>query len=270
MDRLSKALEKARSDRELVGQPARQSSSINSRQFELPDASAFPEAAIRSVDAGFLEAHRVLVDGANGPALSAFKLLRTQVLHRMLANGWQTLVVTSPSQGNGKTVTAINLSINLARQAHQSVLLVDLDLRRPAIHRYLCDAPAPGISDYIYGGARLEEILFNPGIDGLTVLPGRAAVSHSSEALLREETVRLMRELRAHYAGSLIILDMPPVLSVDDVVAFSAHWDAALLVVEEGHNTDRDVRDALDLLKAKPVLGTVLTKSEDAPSDYDY
>jgi protein-tyrosine kinase len=270
MDRLTKALEKARADREFARQPSRQPSSINLRQFETPESGPVTEAAIRAVDSAFLEAHRVLVDGVNRPALSAFKLLRTQVLHRMLANGWQTLVVTSPTQGNGKTVTAINLSINLARQAHQSVLLVDLDLRRPAIHAYLCDSPAPGISDYIYGGVRLEEILFNPGIDGLTVLPGRAAVSHSSEALLREETVRLMRELRAHYAGSLIILDMPPVLSVDDVVAFSAHWDAALLVVEEGQTTDTDVRDALDLLKTKPVLGTVLTKSQDSPSDYDY
>jgi Mrp family chromosome partitioning ATPase len=150
------------------------------------------------------------------------------------------------------------------------VLLVDLDLRRPSIQSYLSDAPAPGLSDYLSGQAKIEEVLYSPGIEGLTVLPGREAVAHSSEALLHEDTLRLIRKLRSRYAGALVIFDMPPVLSVDDVVAFSPHWDAALLVVEEGRTTAEDLRDAIELLKPKPLIGTVLTKSEDAPPEYEY
>jgi capsular exopolysaccharide synthesis family protein len=269
MDRLSKALEKARADRALVASQE-QATPAGPAQDEQLGTLDLPRAPVRRLDPKYLEAHRVLLDGGGDAATSAFKLLRTQVGQRMAANGWQTLVVTSPSQGNGKTVTAINLAVNLARQSHQSVLLVDLDLRRPSIQSYLSPEPAPGLSDYLSGQAKIEDVLYSPGIDGLTVLPGREAVAHSSEALLHEETLRLIRKLRSRYAGALMIFDMPPVLSVDDVVAFSPHWDAALLVIEDGQSTAEEIRSALDLLKPKPVLGTVLTKSEDAQPEYEY
>lgn len=270
MDRLSKALEKARSDRAAGIQPG-----VPSVPARVPLGAGkapvqIPEARVLPVDAHYAEAHRVLAGAAQDHALSAFKLLRTQILQRMRSNGWQTLVVTSPSQGNGKTVTAINLAINLARHAHQQILLVDLDLRRPSIHKYLCSESVPGISDYILGDAGVEEILFSPGIEGLTVLPGRETFSHSAEALLRHETLQLISDLRTRFTGGLIIFDMPPVLAVDDVVAFSGHWDAALLVVEEGRTTGPDVRRSLDLLKSKAMVGTVLTKSHDTLPDYGY
>ncbi len=271
MDRLSKALEKARESRaSVLGSGVRADDSSGTRTDPIGRAAGHAAIAIRPVSAAHLEASRVLGDGQNDAALRAFKLLRTQVVQRMRENGWQTLVVTSAGKGNGKTVTAINLSINLARQAHHNVLLVDLDLLQPSIHKYLSEETIPGISDYILGDVAISEILFNPGIDGLTVLPGREPFSHSSEALLSKKTTNLMKELRSQYADGFIVLDMPPVLAVDDVMAFSAHWDAALVVVEDGHTTDADLRRTLGFLKGKPLIGTVLTKSQDALPEYVY
>ncbi|MBK1644853.1 hypothetical protein CKO25_09365 [Thiocapsa imhoffii] len=270
MDRLSKALEKARADRALVVQQptqrqalGRQGPHVQSGHIEIP------KIQIRETTLEFLEAHRVLTDRSNHQATTAYKLLRTQVVQQMKAKGWKTLVVTSPNQGNGKTVTAINLAINIARQAHQDVLLIDLDLRHPSIHRYLCEQESPGLSDYIAHSTDLSEILFTPGIEGLTVLPGREAFPHSSETLLLNKTITLIDDLQQAFSAGLIILDMPPVLSVDDVVAFSSHWDAVLLVVEEGITTETEVRKCLDLLKSKPLLGTVMNKSyETVPENY--
>lgn len=270
MDRLTKALEKARADRASVSQTTNHTVTVGGADLSIRGAQSVPDVKSRPVDSSYLALHRVLTGGggANEAATTAFKLLRTQVLQRMQSNGWHTLVVTSPGQGNGKTVTAINLALNLVKHAHQSVLLVDLDLRRPSIYRYLTDQPGPGISDYIQGYAGIDEILFSPGVDGLTVLPGREPFADSSEALLRPATVSLLDGLLSRYSGSIVILDMPPVLAVDDVVAFSSHWDAFLLVVEEGRTTDYEVRKSMELLKAKPMLGTVLTKSQDVTLDY--
>jgi protein-tyrosine kinase len=270
MDRLSKALVKARADRGSVVRGQVPTVPPSGTEAERPVFKGLPDARLHPLDQDYAESHRVLAERDNGPALHAFKLLRTQVLDRMKANGWRTLVVTSPTQGNGKTVTAINLSINLARHAHQSVLLVDLDLRKPSIHEYLSAEPGPGITDYIFGDATLDEIMFNPGIRGLTVLPGREALTDSSEALLHQKTVRLLDELCSRYAGGTVILDMPPILAVDDVMAFAPHWDAFLLIVEEGRTTEIEVQKSLELLRSKPLAGTVLTKSHDVLPDYGY
>ncbi len=266
MDPLSKAMAKARASRGALSQ-ADQGEGVGDRGLEYP-AKLPVELRIQPVQRHHLEANRILTDSGNLAALAAFKQLRTQIVQRMGANGWHTLVVTSPREGNGKTVTAINLAVNLARQNHPHVLLADLDLRQPRVQQYLSTETVPGISDYILNETPIGEILFNPGIEGLTVLPGREAFSHSSEALLLRKTVDLITALKNQYADGFLVMDMPPVLATDDVLAFSNHWDAALLVVEEGSTTEPDLRRALDMLSVKPLLGTVLTKSQSAlPSD---
>ena len=88
----------------------------------------------------------------------------------MRENKWNTLAITSPNPGNGKTLTAVNLAISLANEANQTVLLVDLDLRSPGIHSLFAHQPEKGISEYLTSDTPLSEILFNPGIDRLILL----------------------------------------------------------------------------------------------------
>lgn len=141
---------------------------------------------------------------------------------------------TSPSLGNGKTVTAINLAISLAREVNQTVLLVDLDLKRPAIGRYFVDGPTRGISDYVSHDAELADLLIHPGIERLVVLPGNESFAHSSEILSSPRMTQLVEELKSRYEDRLIIFDMPPVLASDDVIAFLPYLDAVMLVAEDG------------------------------------
>src|SRR5690606_40435255 len=97
-----------------------------------------------------LQNHRGLSD-EESPASSAYKMLRTRILQRMRRNGWTTLAVTGTCPDEGKTLTAINLSMSLARDMSTSVMLVDLDLRKPAIAHYLGVSPRFGIADYLQG-----------------------------------------------------------------------------------------------------------------------
>jgi capsular exopolysaccharide synthesis family protein len=215
-----------------------------------------------------LKKHRIITGTETDEVTSAYKILRTQVLQRMVSKNWNALAVTSPGPGQGKTVTAINLAISLAREVHHTVLLVDLDMRRPSIHRYLGLNSPVGISDVLTKGAPVSHALINPGIDRLVVLPGREALSNSSELLKSPRMVQLVKELKSRYLTRLIIFDLPPLLSVDDAIAFAPYVDAALVVVCEGITTREELQHASGLLANTPVVGTVLNRSSEKASPY--
>lgn len=204
-------------------------------------------------------------------AATAYKVLRTHVLQRMRANNWKTLGVTSPTMGNGKTVTTINLAVTLARDQKHTVLAVDLDLRRPSMASYFFDRPVPGLSDYITDDSPIEELLVNPGIDRLVILPGNHSFTHSSEILSSPKMIDLVNEIKGRYPDRLVLFDLPPVLAGDDVMAFAPYVDALLLVVEEGKTTKEELSSAYALLdQGANILGTVLNKAEDCSMGAGY
>lgn len=206
----------------------------------------------------------IIGDAAGDVMAEAFALLRTRLMHRMEANGWNALAVTSPSPGEGKTLTAINLAISFARATTHTVLLADLDLRRPQAHRYFGYRPERGVCDHLLHEVPLSEILFNPQVDGLVVLPGGEPMSNSSEMLSSPRMARLVHELKNRYPSRIVLFDMPPMLSSDDVLAFAPHPDAFLLVVEDGRTRRDDLARSFELLSETRVAGTVLNRCRES------
>ena len=230
----------------------------------------YTQTRVLETDPHYLRAHRVIAGPAD-PVEGPYKVLRTQVRQRMRANDWQTLAVTSAHEGAGKTLTAVNLAITLARDVNQTVLLVDLDLRRPSVARYFTREQLPGISRYLVDDVPLSQLLFHPaGTDGLVVLPGDRPIEYSSEMLSSPRMIGLIEELKNRYPSRIVLLDMPPVLACDDVLAFSPHFDAALLVVEENRTTRDEIARSLESLHATRLLGTVLNKSHEEVPSYGY
>lgn len=214
-----------------------------------------------AVSAEFLRAHRVIAGFERHGAVDAYKILCTQVLQRMRDNNWNALAVVSPGFHEGKTLTAVNLAVGLAREAGHTVLLVDADLRHPSVHEYL-DMPAePGLSEHLLDGTPLEEILVNPGIDKFVVLPGGRALNSSSELLGSQKMFTLVTELKRRYPSRIVIFDLPPVLTSADALAFGPHVDATIMVVEEGKTGSEDVLRAAELLESANLIGTVLNNS---------
>lgn len=209
-----------------------------------------------------LREHRILSAYPEGPFVDAYKLLRTQVMHRLKENGWNVLAVTSPGRGEGKTLTAINLALALALDVTQTVLLVDADLRDPGVARTFGIEGAKGLADYLLDHAAMEDLLIHPNIGRFVLLPGGRRIPHSSEALTSPRMTSLVHEVKHRYPSRVIVFDLPPILEAADVLAFAPSVDAILLVIEEGRTTREDVVRSLQLLKgATPVLGTVLNKS---------
>ena len=197
-----------------------------------------------------------------GPFVDAFKILRTQVMHRLREHDWNVLGVTSPDQGEGKTLTVVNLAVSLAMETTQTVLLVDANLTNPSVHEFFGLDDCPGLTDYLLDDEPLEDLLLHPGIDRLVLLPGGGAVSNSTEALTSPKMIALVEEMKHRYQSRIVIFDLPPLLHTADVLAFSPYTDALLLVVEEGKTTAEEVQRAMSLVKkSHPLLGTVLNKA---------
>ncbi|MET0062168.1 MAG: CpsD/CapB family tyrosine-protein kinase [Candidatus Thiodiazotropha endolucinida] len=209
-----------------------------------------------------LRKKRVIIGDTNDSISDQYKVLRTHVLQRLKANQWNSLAITSPNEGVGKTLTAINLAISLAREVNHSVLLVDLDLRRPSIQQYFFSEEQPGISEYLTEDVELNKILFNPGLERLVILPGNKPFSNSSEMLSSPKMVQLVEELKNRYPNRMVIFDMPPVLSCDDVIAFLPYIDTVMLVIEEGVTRKDEIKRTFELLDDSNILGTVLNKSK--------
>jgi len=193
----------------------------------------------------------------------AFKILSTRVSHKLREHRWTTLAVTSPGEGEGKTLVAINLAISLAMEFQQTSLLVEADLRKPSVCNYFGLEPAPGLSDYLTSDTPIEQLLISPGIARFTMLPGGTAQLHSSEMLGWRKMSELVDELKARYASRIVVFDLPPLLGAADVIAFAPHIEAALLVVEERKTKRDDIRTAAELLSSTHLIGTVLNKSDE-------
>lgn len=270
MERIKQALEKARQERGELPPPGPSAGLARRAAGAEPVSITYTQTRVFEPSPEVLRRHRVLVGGESVPAVAAYKMLRTQVLQRMKEHGWNALAVTSPGPGEGKTLTAVNLAISLAREVNHTVLLVDLDLRNPSVHEYFGYVPEKGVSDVALHGVPVNDVFFNPGVERLVVLPGREAFSHSSEVLSSPGMVALVEELKNRYPSRMVVFDLPPVLSADDALAFAPYVNAALLVIQDGKTSRNDVTRAVGFLRDLPILGTVLNRSEDASAGYYY
>jgi len=209
-----------------------------------------------------LRERRVLAGFERGAFLDSYKILRTQVMHRLREHGWNVLGITSPGKQEGKTLTAVNLAISLAMDTTQTVLLVDADLTNPSAHHAFGLEECGGLVDYLLDGIPVEHLLIHPGIGRFVLMPGGRAIQHSAEALTSPKMASLVEEFKHRYPSRIVLFDLPPLLQTADVLAFSPYTDALLLVVEDGKTTSEEIERALQLVKGNtPVLGTVLNKA---------
>lgn len=225
------------------------------------------------LDPKHLKAMRIVADDVADPRSRAFEMLRTQVFRKMSEAHHQTLGITSPSAGCGKTVCTINLALSIARLPERSITLVDLDLRKPQIASYLGLDDRPGVDDVLRGRAPLEDIVIVPeiGRGRFRIIPTYNASRNAAELIASSRMAELVELLRAQDPSGIILFDLPPVLAVDDVISFLPQLDSVLLVVASGQTTVSDIANSERLLGTKEVMGILLNKSEEgAEGGYSY
>jgi capsular exopolysaccharide synthesis family protein len=263
MDPYTRALER-------VQEEQGQDMAIEGRRAMIPTDIVYTQTRQVDLYPGWLKQHGIIAGDSRNEAARAYKVLRTQVSQRMRQHGWRTLGVTSPGQGEGKTLTAINLSISLAMERNQTVLLVDANLGQPSIHSYLGIDVEQGLREHLLDGTPVQQLLVNPRIPGLVILPGSTPLNSSSESLSSRPMLQLVQELKRRYPMRWVIFDLPPVLVSDDVLAIAPYIDATLLVVEEGKTLRPELARAAELLQTsnQNLIGTVLNNSKERNSVY--
>jgi protein-tyrosine kinase len=225
-----------------------------------------------ALNGSHLEQHRIVAHNVADPRSKAFDMLRTQVLQAMDQKSWQVLAVTSPTEGCGKTVTAINLALSIARQPERSVLLVDLDLQRPSVANYLGIKSRQGVLSTLEGRTALPEGLVRAQVNSceLFVLPCEAATVHSSELIASRNMNTMLQDLKRLFRTQIIVFDMPPLLQGDEVLATLPRVDGALLVAAVGVTTLNEIKECNRHLQSTEVIRLVLNKSHETIKRHYY
>jgi protein-tyrosine kinase len=264
MERIREAVKLAKQNRESAVQvgPAAglgQRKSVDTAQRQTAPS---PVVVLNTVPS-ILDSHRIIAGKSGGPQVTTFDMLRTKILQEMDRRNWQVIVVTSPTPGCGKTVTAINLALSMSRQSERYVFLLDLDLRKPRVLNYLGVTPENDLLNVIRGEVPLEEAVFQIDIASsqLAIIGNKLTSSSPVEVIASRQMSDIMKQLRSFTPKPIIIVDMPPVLGSDDVLAFLPQADCCILAVAEGSSTLREIANSEKLLATTNVLGCVLTKS---------
>jgi capsular exopolysaccharide synthesis family protein len=202
-------------------------------------------------------------------AAERYRLLRTRIKQVERGRTFRSIIVTSPSKGDGKSLTAANLALTMAQEFHQRVLLLDADLRRPSVARLFGLGEAAGLTEVLMGVADLETALVALPDQHLTVLPAGAPVAQPAELLGSGSMRRVLDALSKSY--DRILIDMPPVAPLADVHVLAPAVDGLLMIVRAGSTPKPAIERALSGLDMSKVLGLVLNGAGDPiPDGYGY
>jgi Mrp family chromosome partitioning ATPase len=149
------------------------------------------------------------------------------------------------------------------------VVLVDMDLRNPSVHRYLGIDTRYGLMDYFNGDVPLVRAGVRPGIERLGVIMNDRPVANASELLSAPETTQLVEEVKRG-DDRIAIFDLPPVFAGDDVLAFAPSVDAMLIVLSQGTRKRASLLGLRELRQDVYVIGTVLNRSSERVAPYYY
>nr|WP_221218909.1 MULTISPECIES: polysaccharide biosynthesis tyrosine autokinase [unclassified Mycolicibacterium] len=200
----------------------------------------------------------VSFESDNSAIAESFRKLRTNLQFLNVDNPPRVIVVTSSSPHEGKSTTAINIALALAEAEHE-VVLVDGDMRRPSVDRYLDLVGAVGFSTVLSGGASLSEVLQKTKFPNLTVLTSGASPPNPSELLGSQSAKNVLAELREQF--DYVVVDSSPLLAVTDGAILAANSDGALVMSRFGQTKREHLAHAIGNLTdvGATVLGAVFT-----------
>lgn len=220
----------------------------------------YSQTRVASMDTAKLERYGILTSDFSPVVVEQYNLLRVKVLSLMSEKGFSSLLVASPGSDEGKTVTAVNLAISIARETSRTVLLVDADMRRPAVHYYLGLDESPGLYEHLTRGEALNRLLVNPGIPRLTLLQAGRPEEYPADILGGPVMEDFVNDIKKRYPERIIIFDAPPMNIFSDSLYLKKYADAVLMVVRSKVTTEEDLRSTMDELGETPLLGVVLNR----------
>ena len=187
-----------------------------------------------------------------------FKHLRTNILFAVSGKLPRSIMVTSAVPGEGKSFVASNLAVSIAQNIDQHVLLMDCDIRKPAIHNNFGFDEAAGLSEYLSKETSLSSLLLKTDVNKLTILPGGKPPENPAELMSSNQMSKLLKEVTSKYSDRYIIIDSPPPHLTSETSVIARQVDGILLVVKSGSTDRKMVKELLEMMGKEKVLGVVL------------
>jgi capsular exopolysaccharide synthesis family protein len=208
---------------------------------------------------------------SGGRDSAAVDVLRTKMLQQMRQNGWRRVAITSPGAACGKTTVAINLVASMARQSELRTILIDLDMRRPAMAKLLAIKGRPSFFDVVEGRVSFGEQALKLN-ENVIISTNTQHAAEPSELMASSAMKRVIEEIEATYRPDIVMFDMPPMLVTDDNLAFFDKVDCAVLVAAAESTTVTQVDTCeRDLATQTSLLGVILNKCRYMDThSYDY
>jgi capsular exopolysaccharide synthesis family protein len=243
----------------------------NAASTAQPPPPARRREALRTDGDPRFSAARITLADPLGPATQQYRRLAFRIRESAEARGARSIVVTSARPLDGKTTTACNLAVQLARlDKALSVILVDLDLRRAGVANSFGFEPEVPVDAVLRGDRRLDDAIVDTDVPGLALL-GLSTPAADAETLLALPSLeRMIGELSRRF--DFVVIDTPPVLATSDAQVILRHADAGIFVARTGKSPVKAVSRALDHIQTRKLLGSVLnaSRTQHGLTDYPY
>jgi protein-tyrosine kinase len=221
------------------------------------------------LDSAYLQSQRIVAYDGQDFRARPFDMLRTEVLRSMDLKDWKTVAVTSPTPNCGKSLTAVNLALSIARQPERQVFLADLDLRKPRVADSLGLKCREGVLGVLEGRIALGSAIIPAriGASNFDILP-TSPTSNSSDLVSSNEMKMMLQEIAGGERSRIVILDLPPLLTGHDVISILPQVDCVLLVAAVGTSRISEIEECNKYLQGAHVVRFVLNKAPESGTAY--
>jgi succinoglycan biosynthesis transport protein ExoP len=215
------------------------------------------------------ESHIISQRDPKDPISEAYRTIRNSLKFASLDKPIKSLLITSSMQGEGKSTTVVNLGISIAREG-KKVLLVDADLRKPAIHEILEVSNSIGVTTILAGEVKLEDAIKRTEIEGLSILTSGPVLPDPAGMIESAKMGQLIKDLAQQH--DIVILDSPPILVTNDSIMLARYVDSSISILESGRITRRAFSQARGFFEQANIqlIGVVLNKFKIQRGEYYY
>ncbi|WP_324752413.1 CpsD/CapB family tyrosine-protein kinase [Roseovarius sp. Pro17] len=262
MERIQKAIEKARDARQAQGEQAKTPGEKAERAHGTGRAlipTTWADLTKFTPNLKHFHDMRIVTPESDQQAAS-FDVIRTRLRQQMQANGWRRVAITSPSAACGKTTASVNLAFSMARQAKLKAMLIELDLRHPSMAKILGLQNQHQFSKVLSASAAFSEhaVVYD---DNLAIATNHSPIERPAELLSGSDSARIIDGIEKLYKPDIMIFDMPPMLGNDDVMAFLDQIDCVLLIAAAEKTTYEEIEKCEATIASRSnFLGVVLNK----------
>jgi protein-tyrosine kinase len=208
------------------------------------------------MDYGSMNPNLVTITDPDSPAAEEYRKLKAMVIKITKRDSARnSLMVTSCGSSEGKSLLSVNLGVSLAQEVSHRALLIDADLRRPSLARYLGIDATVGLAECLRDGADVSSAIIPTKVPKLDLLPAGKSVRNPVELLSSPKMKMILGDLKRSYQDRYIIIDTPPILPFAEAQIVSLLADGVLFVVQEGSVTERELREAIDILQGTRIIG---------------